>query len=187
MSDLKIPVSASDHIQGNPTAMVTLVEYGDYQCPYCGEAYPVVKVLQKHFGKDLRFVFRNFPLAQIHQEALPAAETAEFAGAHGPFWEAHEALYENQAMLGPRLYATIVKALGLSDTELLQALRDGTYRPKIQADFDGGVLSGVNGTPSFFVNGHRHHAGYDLGSLAQSIEAHRRSAGMHHGARRSML
>jgi protein-disulfide isomerase len=187
MADLKVPVTPDDHIQGDPKAMVTLVEYGDYQCPYCGEAYPVVKLLQQHFGKDLRFVFRNFPLTQIHPEAGPAAETAEFAGANGHFWEAHDALYENQPALGLPLYAAIVKALGLSEADLLQTLADGTYRPKVIADFEGGVLSGVNGTPTFFINGHRHLGGYDLGSLAEAIEAHRRSAGMHHGSRRSML
>jgi protein-disulfide isomerase len=187
MSDLKVPVTPTDHIQGDPAAMVTLVEYGDYQCPYCGEAYPVVKLLQKYFGKDLRFVFRNFPLTQFHPEAEPAAETAEYAGAHGHFWEAHDALYENQPSLSLPLYATIVQALGLSETGLLQALTDGTYRPKVRADFEGGVLSGVNGTPTFFVNGHRHHGGYDIGSLGQAIEAYRRTAGLHYGSRRSML
>jgi protein-disulfide isomerase len=187
MSDLKVPVTSSDHIQGGPAAIVTLVEYGDYQCPYCGEAYPVVKLLQQHFGKDLRFVFRNFPLTQLHPEAQPAAETAEFAGAHGYFWEAHDALYENQPQLGLPLYAAIVKALSLSEADLLQALQEGSYLPKIKADIEGGVLSGVRGTPTFFINGQRHEGGYDLGSLAGAIEVYRRSAGRHHGSRRSML
>jgi protein-disulfide isomerase len=187
MSDLKAPVTSNDHVQGDPGAMVTLVEYGDYQCPYCGEAYYVVKLLQQHFGKDLRFVFRNFPLTQMHPEAEPAAETAEFAGAHGRFWEAHDALYENQPSLGLPMYATIVKALALSEAELLQALQAGIYQPKVEADLEGGVRSGVNGTPTFFVNGHLHQGGHDLGSLAEAIEAYRRSAGKQHGARRSML
>jgi protein-disulfide isomerase len=187
MSDLKVPVTPNDHIQGDPKAIVTLVEYGDYQCPYCGEAYPMVKLLQKYFGKDLCFVFRNFPLTKVHPEAEPAAETAEFAGAHGHFWEAHDALYENQPLLGLPLYAAIVKALGLAEADLLQALKEGTYRPKVEADFEGGVLSGVNGTPTFFINGHRHHGGYDLGSLAEAIEAYRRNVGLHHGWRRSTL
>jgi protein-disulfide isomerase len=187
MSDLKVPVTPNDHIQGDPKAIVTLVEYGDYQCPYCGEAYPVVKVLQKYFGKDLCFVFRNFPLTQMHPEAEPAAETAEFAGAHGQFWEAHDALYENQPLLGLPLYAAIVRELGLSEADLLQALQEGTYRPKVQADFEGGVLSGVRGTPTFFINGDRHQGGYDLGSLAAAIEVYRRSAGSHYGSRQSML
>jgi protein-disulfide isomerase len=187
MSDLKVPVTPNDHIQGDPKALVTLVEYGDYQCPYCGEAHPVVKMLQKYFGKDLCFVFRNFPLTELHPEAEPAAETAEFAGAQGHFWEAHDALYENQPMLGPPLYAAIVSALGLSEEALLQALAAGTYRPMVEADFEGGVRSGVRGTPTFFINGHHHQGAYDLGSLAAAIEAYRRSAGSRYGEQRSML
>jgi protein-disulfide isomerase len=187
VSDLKVPVTSSDHIQGDAAAMVTLVKYGDYQCPYCGEAYLVVKLLQKHFGKDLRFVFRNFPLTQIHPEAEPAAETAEFAGAHDHFWEAHDALYENQPSLSLPLYAAIAKALELSETDLFQALKEHTYLPQIKADFEGGVLSRVKGTPTFFINGHRHQGGYDLGSVAEAIEAYRRNTGSHHGSRRSML
>lgn len=187
MSDLKIPVTSNDHVQGDPKAPVTLVEYGDYQCPYCGAAHVVVKLLQQHYGKDLRFVFRNFPLTQIHPEAAPAAETAEFAGAHGQYWEAHDALYENQPALGLPLYETIVKELGLSAAELRQALADHSYLPKIKADFDGGVQSGVMGTPTFFINGDIYQGSSDLGSMAAAIEAYRRSAGLHRSARRSML
>src|SRR2546421_10571611 len=99
MSLLKVPVSLNDHIQGDENALVTLVEYGDYECPYCGRAYPVVKTVQKHFGPQLRFVFRNFPLTQIHPLAEPAAEAAEFAGSRGRFWEMHDGIYENQERL----------------------------------------------------------------------------------------
>ena len=187
MSDLKVPVTSSDHIQGDPAARVTLVEYGDYQCPYCREAFMVLNLLRKHFGTDLRIVYRNFPLTQLHPEAEPAAETAEFAGARQRFWEAHEALYENQPALGLPLYSAIVKALDLSEADLLEAFTAGTYRPRIKADFEGGVLSGVNGTPAFFINGHRYQAGYDLGSLAQAIDGYRQGAGAHRGSHRSML
>ncbi|MDB5728557.1 MAG: oxidoreductase [Noviherbaspirillum sp.] len=187
MSDLKVPVTSSDHIRGDSAAPVTLVEYGDYQCPYCGEAHVVVTLLQKHYGKDLRFVFRNFPLTQLHPEAEPAAETAEFAGAHRRFWEAHDALYENQMSLGLPLYETIVKELGLSVMELRQTLVERPYLPKIKADFDGGIQSGVKGTPTFFINGDLHQGGTDLGSLAAAIEVYRRGAGLQRVARRSML
>lgn len=95
MATLHVPVSAADHIQGNPNAPVTLVEYADYECPYCGEAYPIVKRVQQHFGKHLRYVFCNFPLTEVHPHAASAAETAEFAAAHGRFWQMHDALYEN--------------------------------------------------------------------------------------------
>ena len=113
MSILQIPVTSADHIQGDPHAHVTLVEYGDYECPSCGLAYPIVKAVQKHFGKRLRFVFRNFPLTQVHPQAENAAETAEFAGAHDHFWEMHDGLYENQDALGLATYLALAKALGL--------------------------------------------------------------------------
>ncbi len=100
MSTLKVSVGPTDHIQGDATAGCTLVEYGDYECPHCGRAYPIVKRFQKHFGQRLRFVFRNFPLSEMHPHAESAAESAEFAGAHGKFWEMHDLLFENQDPLG---------------------------------------------------------------------------------------
>jgi protein-disulfide isomerase len=187
MADLIVPIISNDHVQGDLKAPVTLVEYGDYQCPYCGAAHVVVKLLQQHYGKDLCFVFRNFPLTQLHPEAAPAAETAEFAGAYGQYWEAHDALYENQAALGLHLYENLVKELGLSAAELRQALAENAYLPKIKADFDSGVQSGVTGTPTFFINGVLHQGSSDLGSMAAAIEAYRRSAGLHRSARRSVL
>jgi len=122
MSTLQVPVTDADYIEGDPDAPVTLVEYADYECPYCGAAYSVIKRVQKHFGKRLRFVFRNFPLTQIHPEAENAAEIAEFAGAHGRFWEMHDALFENQEALGPALYVSLAKTLGLSAEALEEAL-----------------------------------------------------------------
>ena len=138
MSTLQVPVSSADHVQGDPHAPVTLVEYGDYQCPACGAAFPIVKAVQKHFGKALRFVFRNFPLTQIHPEAESAAETAEFAGAHGHFWEVHDALYENQDELGLSLYLALAEALNLPEAALREALEKRTFRPKVRSDFMGG-------------------------------------------------
>src|SRR5438309_9292782 len=99
MATLKAPVTPGDHIQGDEQAPVILVEYGDYECPHCGHAYPIVKRVQKHFGKQLAFVYRNFPLNQIHPNAESAAESAEYAGTHGKFWEMHDAIFENQSML----------------------------------------------------------------------------------------
>jgi protein-disulfide isomerase len=156
MSQLKIPVGPEDHSQGDAAAPCTLVEYGDYQCPYCGQAYPMVKRLQKHFGRRLRFVFRNFPLNQAHPYAEVAAETAEFAAAHGKFWEMHDLLYENQDRLDTALLPELTEALQLSVQELQTALQTGKYRGRVRADFSGGVRSGVNGTPSFYINGQRH-------------------------------
>src|ERR1700753_1895482 len=126
MAKLSIPISADDHLQGDLDADVSLVEYGDYQCPSCGEAYPIVKRLQKHFGKRLVFVFRNFPLTQLHPQAEPAADAAEFAAVHGKFWEMHDLLYENQQSLGDELFQTLADELKLSSGELLNAIADHT-------------------------------------------------------------
>jgi protein-disulfide isomerase len=171
MSGLQVPVSTADHIQGDQHAPVTLVEYGDYECPACGLAYPIVKAVQDHFGKRLRFVFRNFPLTQVHPNAESAAETAEFAGAHGRFWEMHDRLYENQASLSLPLYLALAESLRLPEKALSEALESGTFRPKVRSDFMGGLKSGVNGTPTFFINGRRHDAAFDFDDLVAAIEA----------------
>ena len=171
MSALKVPVGASDHVEGNANAACTLVEYGDYQCPHCGRAYPIVKRIQEQFGQRLRFVFRNFPLTEIHPEAEGAAESAEFAGAHGKFWQMHDGLFENQASLGIGLYQEIAEEIGLTPEDLRQSLKLGKFREKVRADFTGGVRSGVNGTPTFFINGQRHDAPFDFETLKAAIEA----------------
>jgi protein-disulfide isomerase len=170
MTTLKTPVSAEDHIQGPENAPATLLEYGDYECPHCGHAHSVVKRLQKHFGKGLRFVFRNFPLNQSHPHAESAAETAEFAGGHGKFWEMHDGLFENQERLGTELYRELAQRLALPIAELENALEEGKYRDKVRADFSSGVRSGVNGTPTFFINGVRHDGDPDYQSLVAAIE-----------------
>lgn len=170
MSKLSIPVSDKDHRQGDPDAPSTLVEYGDYQCPSCGHAYPIVKRVQKHFGKRLLFVFRNFPLSEMHPYAEPAAETAEFAGAHHKFWEMHDLLYENQDRLDDALLFQLAQQLHLDPEKLRQALASKEFEPRVRADFRGGVRSGVNGTPTFFINGQRHDGAYDYASLVEAIE-----------------
>jgi protein-disulfide isomerase len=171
MATLKVPVTPNDYIRGPMDAPVTLVEYGDYQCPYCGAAHPIVQAIESHFADQLRLVFRNFPLTEIHPLAEPAAETAEYAGANGQFWEMHDALYENQDQLGIPLFFALAQALGLSQEGLRDALENGTFAPKIQNDFLGGVRSGVNGTPTFFINGQRHDGTYDYPHLAAAIES----------------
>jgi protein-disulfide isomerase len=170
MSKLSIAVNKDDHIQGNPAAECSLVEFGDYECPYCGAAYPIVKRLQKHFGKRLSFVFRNFPMAQIHPWAEPAAEVAEFAGVHGKFWEMHDLLFENQLRLDEALFMNLADDLDLSTSQLQTAIANHTYRARVWADFAGGARSGVNGTPTFFINGWRHNGPFDFDSLSESIE-----------------
>jgi protein-disulfide isomerase len=168
---LRVPVGDQDHIQGNTDAKCTLVEYGDYECPHCGRAYPIVKRVQKHFGKKLRFVFRNFPLAEMHPHAESAAESAEFAGAHGKFWEMHDALFENQGQLSGALYLKLAQQVGLSPLDLRAAVEQREYLPKVKADFTGGVRSGVNGTPTFFINGKRHDASFEYDDLVEAIES----------------
>jgi protein-disulfide isomerase len=170
MSKLSVPVSDKDHRQGDPDAPCTLVEYGDYQCPSCGHAYPIVKRIQKHFGKRLLFVFRNFPLSEMHPYAEPAAETAEFAAAHNKFWEMHDLLYENQDRLDDALLFDLAQQLHLDLEKLRQALASKEFEPRVRADFRAGVRSGVNGTPTFFINGQRHDGAYDYAALVEAIE-----------------
>jgi protein-disulfide isomerase len=170
MSKLFVAVTETDHIQGELAAEFNLVEYGDYQCPHCRMAYPIVKRLQKHFGERLSFVFRNFPLGQMHPWAESAAEVAEFAGAYRKYWEMHDQLFENQQNLGNALFLKLTEALDLPPSDLQAALSEQIYRARIRADFAGGVRSGVNGTPTFFINGQRHDGTYDYKSLGEAIE-----------------
>ena len=171
MSTLKVPVGREDHVEGNAHAPVTLVEYGDYECPHCGRAYPIVKQVQKHFGKQLRFVFRNFPLTETHPHAEGAAETAEFAGIRHEFWPMHDLLFENQDRLTRPLFGELARKLGLDTVALRTALETREFAPRVRADFSGGARSGVNGTPTFFINGQRHDAGFDFEDLVAAIDA----------------
>ena len=164
-------VSERDHVQGSKTAGITLVEYGDYQCPYCGQAYPIVKELQQQLGNKLRFVFRNFPLSTMHPHAEHAAEAAETAGAHGKFWEMHDMLYENQEALGDENLIQYATAIGLNEAGFTSEMVKHTQAARVREDFMSGVRSGVNGTPTFFINGVRHDGPFDLESLLQAMEA----------------
>jgi len=170
MSRLTLPVGARDHIQGPESAPVTLVEYGDYQCPYCGAAYPIVKSVQRRLGDRLRFVFRNFPLSEMHPFALGAAEAAEAAGAQGKFWEMHDRLFENQRALDAPHLVQSARQLGLDIPQFEHALAEHTYAPRVHEDFLSGARSGVNGTPTFYINGRRHDGSYDLETLLAAIE-----------------
>lgn len=170
MTLLKNPVTSEDHTQGSDKAIVTLVEYGDYQCPFCAKAYPIVKALQKHFGKQLRFVFRNFPLSEVHPLAEPAAETAESAATFKKFWEMHDHIYENQPHLSLPLLLELGINLELPAEEIENAIKDRLYRDKIKKDFLGGVRSGVNGTPTFYINGQRFNGEPEFESLLAAIE-----------------
>ena len=170
LARLTIPVGESDHAQGPETAPVTLVEYGDYECPSCGAAHPIVKELLARLGRDVRFVFRNFPLSTVHPHAERAAEGAEAAGAQGRFWEMHDLLFENQDALDDEDLVRYAVALGLDDRRFATELASRAHAARVRADFLGGVRSGVNGTPTFFINGVRHDGSYDLGTLLTVIE-----------------
>jgi len=159
-----------DHIQGLPDAAVTLVEYGDYECPYCGAAYPIVKELQARMGDRLRFVFRNFPISTSHPHAEQAAEAAEAAAAQGRFWEMHDLLYENQRRLGDQDLHAYAEQLGIDVGRFDKDLAEHVHAPRVREDFMSGVRSGVNGTPSFYVNGARHDDSYDFETLLAALE-----------------
>ena len=172
MAELKAPITPIAHIRGAANAAVTLVEYGDYECPHCGLAHPIVKLIEKQFGKRLRFVFRHFPLAQVHPNAEAAAESAEYADAEDMFWEMHDGIYQNQDRLGLPLFFALAGSLGLSEAGLREALVNGSFAPKVRADFLGGVRSGVNGTPTFLINGRRHDRSFDYDDPSAAIESH---------------
>jgi protein-disulfide isomerase len=170
MATLKVPVGPADHSQGPADAPVTLVEYGDYECPHCGRAYPIVKALQKKLGKQLRFVFRNFPLREIHPNAEVAAEAAEFAATQGKFWGMHDLIFENQNSLSEQMLEELARRVTLDRQALRDALRSGTFAERVQGDFSSGVRSGVNGTPTFFINSQRHDGDFELETLLQAIQ-----------------
>jgi protein-disulfide isomerase len=148
-----LPVKDQDHIQGSLDAPYVLVEYGDYQCPYCGDAHQVVKAIQERLGDQLCFVFRNFPLMEMHPFAEHAAEAAESADEQGRFWDMHDLLFENQNALTDEDLAEYATELGLDAKRLIVEVRRSAHASRIQKDLRSGEKNGVNGTPTFFVNG----------------------------------
>jgi protein-disulfide isomerase len=169
MSQLRPPVSEADHAQGRRDAPIVMVEYGDFECPYCGAAYPQLKAVQEAMGDALCFVFRHFPLTQAHPHAERAAEFSEAAATIGRFWEMHDLLYENQQALGDRSLATYAAAVGC-DGALIESALLGEFAAKVRADFTSGVRSGVNGTPCLFINGHRFEGAWDAASLLDVLK-----------------
>jgi len=168
---LTLPVGARDHIQGTSDAPLVLVEYGDYQCPYCGAAYPIVKKVQKELGTQLRFVFRNFPITNAHPYAEWAAETAEAASAQGRFWEMHDYLYENQGSLGDEaFFAKYEKKLKLDSAKIGREVAQQAHSARIEEDYMSGIRSGVNGTPTFFINGVRYDGYPELGPMVSALQ-----------------
>jgi protein-disulfide isomerase len=168
---LKIPVSKEDHAQGPEGAPLVLVEYGDYQCPHCGRAYPMVKRLQKALQGKMKFVFRNFPLSEMHPDAVNAAKVAEASALQGKFWEMHDMLFENQGALDVESLGDYAAKLGLKAEALEKAVADPGLEDRIEKDFEGGVRSGVNGTPTFFVNGARYDGDWSYGPFLKALQA----------------
>jgi len=176
---LQPPVHAGDHAAGRADAPVTLLEYGDFQCPHCYRAHPIVLALQKKLGERLRFVFRNFPLAEIHPEALHAAEAAESVAAQAgetAYWAMHHAIFEHQQdafdALDDAHLVRYAKKAGADAARVKKDLGGGAYVERVRSDFLSGVRSGVNGTPTFFINGRRFEGDWsDPNAFATALEA----------------
>jgi protein-disulfide isomerase len=167
---LSPPVGSSDHVRATAQAPVTLVEYGDFECPYCGEAYPIVRELERRIGERLRIVWRNFPLANIHPHATEAARAAEAASEQRKFWEMHDQLFEHQDRLERADLDVYAERIGLDLAPFGADLASHAIADRVRGHFRSGVRSGVNGTPTFFINGRRHDGGYSLRELLDAID-----------------
>ena len=168
-SNLTLSIVERDHIQGPIDAPSALIEYGDYECSFCGEVYPIIKAIQDRLGDNLCFAFRNFPLANVHPHAEHAAEVAEAAAVQGKFWEMHDMLYQNQGALNDEHLAEYATALGLDARGLIAEVQAGSHIARVREDFKSGVRGGVNGTPSFFINGVRYDGAHDLDALLAAV------------------
>lgn len=168
MTRLRKPVGHADHLLGAADAPVTLLEYGDYECPHCRRAFFAVEAVRARLGNRLRYVFRHFPLRQLHPHALLAAEAAEAAEVQGQFWPMHAMLFEHQDALEPEDLASYAVALSLNVERFVEDLRVDAYLARVEEDFHSGIRSGVNGTPTFFVNDERFDEPWDVEALTAS-------------------
>ena len=169
---------ARDHVRGGDDALVTLVEYGDFECPYCGRAEPIVRELLASFGDELRYVWRHLPLNDVHRDAQLAAEASETAATQGSFWEFHDALLAHQGELTPLELRRHAEKLHLDVERFWEELRHHEHAPRVAEDVASADASGVSGTPTFFINGRRHHGAYDIDTLAAAVRAARLRAGL---------
>lgn len=171
-SALSLPVSAQrDHIRGRTDAPVTLLEYGDYECPFCARAHREICEIRDQLGDQLCYAFRHFPLTTVHLHAQQAAEAAEAAGAQRMFWEMHDLLFVNHDRLDRATLLAHARALRLDVTQWCEDLDSHTYLPKVREDFISGVRSGVSGTPSFYINGSRHEGSWQAPALLTAIRS----------------
>jgi protein-disulfide isomerase len=168
---LAVPVTERDHIQGSPAAPVTLVEYGDFECPHCGAVHPILNEVRRALGDRLRFVFRHFPLSSMHRHAMHAAEAAEAAGTQGKFWEMHDLLFEHQQNLEDGDLVGYAQSLGLDLPRFQTELASHSHLAQIQEDYRGAIRAGVKGTPAFFINGIRYKGEYDLEPFLAAVRA----------------
>jgi protein-disulfide isomerase len=166
---LTVPVSDRDHFRGDLGARLVLVEYGDYECPYCGAAHPVVKEVLRLLDRESCFAFRHFPIVSSHPHALRAAEAAEAAGAQGRFWSMHDRLFEHQSELDDDSLVRHAVRIGLDPREFVADLASHRHLERIQEDLSSGARSGVNGTPTFFVNGIRYDGPRDVTSIVRAL------------------
>jgi protein-disulfide isomerase len=168
--ELTLPVNSSrDHVLGPRKAPVTLLEYGDYECPYCRQANLIVGQVVQQLGNEMCFAFRNFPLTQIHLHAQHAAEAAECAGAQNKFWEMHDILYENQQDLEDENLVEYVEVLELNMSRFQDNFYNHTFALRVREDFLSGIRSGVNGTPTFYINGMRYNYSWDQETLTRTL------------------
>ena len=163
-------VSKTDHLQGNLDAPIELVEYGDYQCPHCGRAYPIVKSIQRKLGNKLKFIFRNFPLAEMHPDATRAAVAAEIAASQGKFWEMHDIIFEHQEDLDDESLISYAAELELDMQKFNSDFQKPEFMEKVENDFESGVRSGVNGTPSFFINGEKYNDSWEESQFLMHLQ-----------------
>jgi len=170
---LTLPDPERDHTSGSSDGSIKLLEYGDYECPFCGEAQPIVKEIQWRLGDDLLFAFRHFPLTNIHPHAEHAAEAAEAASGQGNFWGMHDLLFENQGALENEDLLAYAGELGLDQTRLVREVTSSVYAPRIREDFKSGARAGVNATPTFFINGERYDGEFDLEYLLNALTSQR--------------
>ena len=167
---LLAPDPTTDHILGPPSAAVTVVEFGDFECPSCRQAHPAVQFMLQHFGQRVRFVFRHFPLREVHAHAELAAEAAEAAGAQGRFWPYFDLLFNHQNQLDPSHLGSYAAQLGLDMPRFENALKDGVYRQRVQEQIEIGNRLRVRGTPTFYVNGNFTDVSFGLQQLRDTIE-----------------
>jgi len=168
---LNPPLSVEDHVEGPQGAPLELVMYGDFQCPYCAAAYPIVARVRERLADRLLFAFRHFPLRDIHPDAQLTAEASEAAAAQGAFWPMHDRIYESRGALGHDDLVAHAVSLGLDAERLGAELDSSAHAPRVQRDLSGGERSGVTGTPAFFVNGRLHEKPFDAGSLMAALGA----------------